>query len=119
MDLRTALQAWTGAGATMNARRSLDEWSRAGDADDASTPTEIAMPANGATPDSVAAADSASGGQPRSVDCRNVLAGLADSGLACPPVAELLDVYIAWLIQRGDLAPPPAIELQGPLVPQP
>ena len=36
MDLRTALQSWTarsftGAGATTNARRSLDEWSRAQD----------------------------------------------------------------------------------------
>ncbi|HET8619243.1 MAG TPA: hypothetical protein VFM27_09805 [Acidimicrobiales bacterium] len=36
MDLRTALQSWTarsftGAGATRNARRSLDEWSRAQD----------------------------------------------------------------------------------------
>lgn len=31
MDLRTALQAWTGTGAITNARRSLDEWSRAQD----------------------------------------------------------------------------------------
>jgi hypothetical protein len=31
MDLRTAISTWAGAGAAENARRSLDEWSRAQD----------------------------------------------------------------------------------------
>jgi hypothetical protein len=31
MDVRTAITTWAGAGAAENARRSLDEWSRAQD----------------------------------------------------------------------------------------
>ena len=31
MELPAALTSWTGAGATRNARRSLDEWTRAQD----------------------------------------------------------------------------------------
>ena len=31
MDLRTAITSWAGAGAAENARRSLDEWTRAQD----------------------------------------------------------------------------------------
>jgi hypothetical protein len=31
MSLRTALSSWSGAGAAENARRSLDEWTRAQD----------------------------------------------------------------------------------------
>ncbi len=31
MSLRTALSSWAGAGAAENARRSLDEWTRAQD----------------------------------------------------------------------------------------
>lgn len=31
MNLRTAITTWAGAGAAENARRSLDEWSRAQD----------------------------------------------------------------------------------------
>jgi hypothetical protein len=31
MDIRTAITAWAGAGAAENARRSLEEWSRAQD----------------------------------------------------------------------------------------
>lgn len=31
MDFRTAITTWAGAGAAANARRSLDEWSRAQD----------------------------------------------------------------------------------------
>ena len=31
MELRTAITAWAGAGAAENARRSLDEWTRAQD----------------------------------------------------------------------------------------
>jgi hypothetical protein len=31
MNLRTAINTWAGAGAAENARRSLDEWSRAQD----------------------------------------------------------------------------------------
>jgi hypothetical protein len=46
MDLRTALQAWTGAGATTNARRSLDEWSRA--QDEVSALVERLAPSSGA-----------------------------------------------------------------------
>lgn len=31
MDIRTAITSWAGAGAAENARRSLDEWTRAQD----------------------------------------------------------------------------------------
>lgn len=31
MDIRAAITSWAGAGATQNARRLLDEWSRAQD----------------------------------------------------------------------------------------
>jgi hypothetical protein len=31
MDIRTAITSWAGAGAAQNARRSLDEWTRAQD----------------------------------------------------------------------------------------
>ncbi|MGZ3457803.1 MAG: thioester reductase domain-containing protein, partial [Archangium sp.] len=40
-------------------------------------------------------------------DCRNVLTGLADSAISCPPAsARLLDTYFEYFLRSGFLAPP-------------
>lgn len=39
-------------------------------------------------------------------DCQNVLQGLAKTSLSCPPIEQLLEVYLAHLIQRGLLPAP-------------
>jgi amino acid adenylation domain-containing protein/thioester reductase-like protein len=85
----------------------LAEWSRTGDFGDAVVAAEVPAPASSAN------------GQPRAVDCRNTLAGLASCGIACPPAAELLDVYLAWLIQSGELEPPHALHTEETLVATP
>jgi hypothetical protein len=44
-------------------------------------------------------------------DCRNTLAGLTGTGIACPPVgAELLKTYFAHFIQSRYVQPPPGRE---------
>ena len=43
-------------------------------------------------------------------DCSNTISGLANSAIACPPVdAELLGIYISYLIQTGVLNPAPLL----------
>jgi hypothetical protein len=42
------------------------------------------------------------------IDCRKTLDGLKGSSIACAPAdAALLDVYFAYFIRSGHLAPPP------------
>jgi amino acid adenylation domain-containing protein/thioester reductase-like protein len=41
-------------------------------------------------------------------DCQNILTGLAETSIVCPPVdAELFSTYFSYLIQTGFLNPPP------------
>ncbi|MGQ0678276.1 MAG: amino acid adenylation domain-containing protein [Actinomycetota bacterium] len=44
---------------------------------------------------------------PSVVHCEKTDAGLAQSNISCPPVSDLLDVYIEHLIRSGHLNPPP------------
>jgi thioester reductase-like protein len=44
-------------------------------------------------------------------DCRNTIAGLKESSIACPPADfALINAYLSDLVRRGVLDPPPPIE---------